>query len=188
MKKALIIVDLQNDYFPGGNMELAGIEQATKNARAALDLFRAKKLPIFHIQHIMKRAGANYFLPETNGVEINKNLRPENGEPVIQKNFPNSFRDTSLNEHLQSLHIEEVVICGAMTHICIDTTVRAAFDLGFRCLLLFDACATRNLGFRGITVEASQVHAAFMAALSGVFAEVIETKELESRLESYNSR
>lgn len=163
-------------------MELVGIEQAAKNARAALDLFRAKKLPIFHIQHIMYREGANFFLPGTNGVEIHERLRPENGEPVIQKNFPNSFRGTSLNEHLQSLRIKEVVICGAMTHICIDTTVRAAFDSGFKCLLLFDACATRNLEFRGITVEASQVHAAFMAAISGLFAEVIATKDLEARL------
>jgi len=182
MRKALVIVDLQNDYFPGASMELVGIEQAAKNARAALDLFRAKKLPIFHIQHIMKRAGANYFLPETNGVEIHKSVRPENDEPVIQKNFPNSFRDTSLNEHLQNLHIEEVVICGAMTHICIDTTVRAAFDLGFKCLLLFDACATRNLEFREIAIEASYVHAAYMAAIAGLFAEVIETKDLEARL------
>jgi nicotinamidase-related amidase len=66
--------------------------------------------------------------------------------------------------------------------MCIDTSVRAAFDLGFRCILVSDACATRNLEFGGNTIEASQVHAAFMAALSAPFANVIEAKKIETVL------
>jgi len=87
-----------------------------------------------------------------------------------------------LNDQLQTLNVGEVIICGAMTHVCIDTTVRAAFDLGYRCLVVSDACATRNLQFGGIAIEAPQVHAAFMAALSSFFAQVVETNNLESRL------
>jgi nicotinamidase-related amidase len=182
MKPALIIVDMQNDYFPGGKMELTGIEEAAKNARRALERFRAKNLPIFHIQHLSARAGATFFLPNTDGVKIHENMAPRKGEHLIQKHFPNSFRDTSLNEQIRSLRVEKVVICGAMTHMCIDTTVRAACDLGFRCLLISDACATRDLEFGGVVIEAHQVHAAFMAALSNAFAQVIEANMLESLL------
>ena len=182
MKQALIIVDMQNDYFPGGKMELAGIEEAAKNARHALELFRARNLPIFHIQHLSDRAGATFFLPNTDGVEIQEDVSPRKDEYLIQKHFPNSFRDTSLNGQLRNLDVEKVVICGAMTHMCIDSTVRAASDLGFRCLVVSDACATRNLEFDGITIEAAQVHAAFMAALSSPFAQIIEVNKLESLL------
>ena len=182
MKQALIIVDIQNDYFPGGKMELVGMEAAAKNAHRVLELFRAKNMPIFHIQHVSNRPGATFFLPETYGVEIHKSVTPKSGEPVIQKRFPNCFRDTSLQDQLQGLSVEEIIICGAMSHMCIDTTVRAAFDLGFRCFVVSDACATRNMEFGGITIEASQVHAAFMAALSVPFAQIIEVNKLENQM------
>lgn len=182
MKQALIIVDIQNDYFPGGKMELVGMEAAAQNAQRVLELFRARNMPIFHIQHVSNRPGASFFVPETPGVEIHESVTPKNGEPVIQKHFPNCFRDTSLRDQLQGLSIEEIIICGAMVHMCIDTTVRAAFDLGFRCLVVSDACATRNMEFGGVTVEAQQVHAAFMAALSIPFAHVIEAHKLENQL------
>lgn len=182
MKQALIIVDMQNDYFPGGKMELTGIEEAAKNARHVLELFRARNLPIFHIQHLSDRAGATFFLPNTDGVEIQENVSPRKGEHLVQKNFPNSFRDTSLNKQLQNLNVEKVIVCGAMTHMCIDSTVRAAFDFDFRCLVVSDACATRKLEFGGVAIEAQQVHAAFIAALSNTFAQVIEANMLESLL------
>jgi len=182
MKQALLIIDVQNDYFPGGNMELVGMQAASENTKRALELFREKNLPIFHIQHISIRPGAGFFLPDTHGAEINKTVVPKSSEPVIQKHFPNSFRDTSLQGHLQDLKIEEISICGAMTHMCIDSTVRAAFDMGFRCVLISDACATRNLEFSGVTMEAAQVHAAFMAALSVPFAKIIQVNELENLL------
>jgi nicotinamidase-related amidase len=182
MTPALIIVDLQNDYFPDGKMALVGMEEAAPKAHHALELFRARNLPIFHIQHISNRAGATFFLPETRGVEIHERVAPQIGEPIIQKHFPNSFRETSLYEQLQRLNVEEVVICGAMTHMCIDTTVRAAFDLGYRCLVVSDACATRNLEFDGVAIGAPQVQAAFMAALASAFAQVIRVNGLESHL------
>lgn len=182
MNRALIIVDIQNDYFPGGKMELIGMEEAAKNAGYALELFRAKKLPIFHIRHLSNRAGATFFIPETNGAEIHESVSPKNGEYLIQKNFPNSFRETSLKDQLQSLNVQEVIICGAMTHMCIDTTVRAAFDMGLGCVVVSDACATKDLEYDGIIIEAQQVQAAFMAALSGPFAQIIKVKGLENHL------
>jgi nicotinamidase-related amidase len=173
---ALLIVDIQNDYFAGGKMELDGMEAAATNAQRVLKYFRAKKKPVFHIQHIANRPGAAFFLPDTVGAEIHHTVTPETGEPVIQKHFPNSFRDTSLQAQLNALGIEQLTICGAMSHMCIDTTVRAAFDLGFGCRVVSDACATRKMEFGGVAVEAYQVQAAFMAALAVPFAQIVETE------------
>ena len=119
-------------------------------------------------------------MPETDGAEIHESVAPKSGELVIQKHFPNCFVATSLQDQLNALGVEQIIFCGAMSHMCIDTTVRAAFDLGFHCIVVSDACATRNLQFGVIIVEASQVHAAFMAALSAPFAQVIDVSELES--------
>jgi len=177
MKQALLLVDIQNDYFPGGKMELAGIRSASQNARLLLQKFRAERSPIFFIQHVSNRPGAAFFLPGTSGAEIHKSLAPEPGERIITKHFPNSFRETSLLTDLKERAIEEVVICGAMSHMCIDATTRAAFDFGFRCVVIQDACATRDIQFRGESVPAAKVHAAFMAALAAPYARVIDAAE-----------
>lgn len=173
MSTALILIDIQNDYFPGGNMELVGIENATNNARELLNKFRNKKAPIFHIQHVSIRPNATFFISDTKGVEINDYVKPNAGEPVIIKHYPNSFRDTDLHEKLKHYDIKKLIICGAMSHMCIDTTTRAAFDLGYKCVVISDACATKDLLFQDIHVPAQQVHAAYMAGLHGIFSEVI---------------
>lgn len=182
MKKGLILIDIQNDYFTGGNMELVGMEQAAHNAGLLLQAFRSAQLPVFHIQHIAKRPGATFFLPNTKGVEIHTSVAPQSGEVVIEKLFPNSFRDTDLLSILKRAEMEEVVIGGAMSHMCVDATTRAAFDFGFRCTVIEDACATRNLEHKGVLVEAHKVHAAFMAALAMPYAKVISAHECIGKL------
>jgi nicotinamidase-related amidase len=172
MKPALIIIDIQNDYFPGGKMELAGSHEAGRQAAKLLEAFRAKSLPLVHIQHVSNRPGAGFFLPDTEGVKIHASVAPRVGETVLQKHFPNSFRGTPLLEQLRRLGIDNLVIAGMMTHMCVDATTRAAFDLGFSCSLAHDACASRELAFGEQRVPAPQVHAAFIAALSGLYAKV----------------
>jgi nicotinamidase-related amidase len=178
MKKCLILVDFQNDYFPGGNMELVGIEEAAANAQILLNVSRRAKLPVIHIQHIAARPEATFLLPETDGARINHMVAPQDDEIVVVKNYPNSFRDTDLLGVLNKNEIDELVICGAMSHMCIDATTRAAFDLGFNCTVVEDACATKDLNFRDKIIEASEVHASFMAALSVPYAKIISTKEI----------
>jgi nicotinamidase-related amidase len=178
-KQGLILVDIQNDYFPNGNFELVGMEQAAKNAQKLLQKFRDEQSPIVHIQHISKQPGATFFLPNTKGAEIHESVTPQPDETVIVKHFPNSFRDTSLLENLKNTEVEEVVICGAMSHMCIDATTRAAFDFGFRCTVIEDACATRDLEYEGKTVKAVEVHTAFMAALAMPYAKVASSAEFE---------
>jgi len=182
MKAGLIIVDIQNDYFPGGRMELTGISEAGQKAGQLLSVFRENNWPTFHIQHVSVQPGATFFLPETAGAEIHDCISPFSEERVIQKHYPNSFRETDLLDELQKRAVEKVVICGAMSHMCVDATTRAAFDFGFECRVVQDACATRNLEFGGKTITAEQVHGSFMAALGSAYAGVLTVEEFKSSL------
>ncbi len=182
MKTALLIVDIQNDYFPGGRMVLDGAVEASLNAAALLSAFRGLKLPLVHVRHVSKHAGATFFLPGSEGAEIHKSVAPLTGETVIEKNYPNSFRQTELLEHLRKGQIERLVIAGMMTHMCIDTTTRAACDLGFDLQLAHDACATKSLSFGGVEVPASLVHNAYIAALDGTFAKAMRSEDLIAAL------
>jgi len=175
---ALVVIDLQNDYFPGGAMELEGAEAAAARASEALKNFREKKLPVIHVRHLSVRPGATFFLPGTRGAEIHASVKPLAGETVIEKNFPNSFRATALEERLKALGVKSLVVAGMMTHMCVDASVRQAADLGYKVTLLGDACATRAQSYGGEQVPARQVHAAFLAALNGFYAKVINTHEL----------
>lgn len=172
MHPALLLIDIQNDYFPGGKMELEGSEKAAEAAALLLQTFRREKLPVIHIQHVSTRPGSTFFLPDTDGVQFHHTVAPEEGETVFIKHFPNAFRDTPLKKHLESMGVSRLVLAGMMTHMCVDTTARAAFDLGFSCMLAHDACATRALSFVSETVPAKQVQLAYMAALNGTFADV----------------
>jgi len=177
MKPTLLLIDIQNDYFSGGKMELVEMETATKNAKRILSYFRKNNLPIVFIQHLATKPNASFFIPDTSGAEIHESIRPLENETVIIKNFPNSFRNTNLYQHLQSLNSTDLVICGAMSHMCIDTTTRAAADLGFSCTLIHDACATRDLVFNDQKAKAADVQIAYMASLNGTFAQVISAEQ-----------
>jgi len=182
MTRALLIVDIQNDYFLGGKMELEGTEPASLRAGELLAAFRKRGLPVIHVQHISVRPGATFFLPDTDGVKIHDNVAPAAHETVIQKHFPNSFRDTGLLEHLKQTGVGELVIAGMMTHMCVDATTRAAADFGFPCVLAHDACATRSLSFGPTRVPAEHVHCSFVSALSGAYATVKSASDLASSL------
>ena len=164
---ALVIIDIQNDYFPGGKMQLEGAEAAAGNAGRALEQFRSKRLPIFHVRHLSTRPGATFFIPGTAGVEIHERVRPNSGE-----------RATDLDPALKAAGVKELVVAGMMTHMCVDASVRQVADLGYKVTLLGDACATRAQSSGGESVPARQVHAAFLAALNGFYAKVIPTHEL----------
>ncbi|WP_243312336.1 cysteine hydrolase family protein [Fundidesulfovibrio agrisoli] len=182
MKTALLLIDIQKDYFPGGAMELVGAEAAAAKAARALEHFRAQGMPVFHIRHVSLRPGAGFFLPGTPGVEFHPYVAPAEGEAVIEKHFPNSFRETDLEARLRDAKVERLVIAGMMSHMCVDATTRQAFDMGFACIVLADACATRDLDFGHVSVPASHVHGAFMAALGAVYAELAGVKDLAAAL------
>ncbi|MBT2686869.1 cysteine hydrolase [Bacillus sp. ISL-47] len=178
MSTALIIVDIQNDYFPNGNMELTNPEKAAANAAKILEWFRQKnKETIFHVQHIASNPGLGFFLPDTEGVKLHESVLPLEHESIIKKHFPNSFLKTELESKLKEKGVTKVVVVGMMTHMCIDATVRAAVDLGFQTTLIEDACATTDLTYQGKVVPAEQVHYAFIGALNGMYANVVSTED-----------
>ncbi|WP_138754180.1 cysteine hydrolase family protein [Paenibacillus sinopodophylli] len=177
MSTALIIIDIQNDYFPNGNMELVNPDKAAANAAKVLKWFRQNnKDNIFHIQHIAADPVIGFFLPDTKGAEIHETVQPLENESIIIKHFPNSFLKTDLERKLKEKGVTKVVVLGMMTHMCIDATVRAAVELGFEATLIEDACATRDLSYEGKGVTAEQVHYAFVGALNGMYANVISTE------------
>ena len=184
MHTALLIVDIQNDYFPDGKMPLAGPVEASEQAARLLAFFRHAQWPVIHVQHIAVRPGATFFLPGTTGAEIHASVRPLPDEPIVQKNFPNSFRDTPLLDVLRERQVTRLVICGMQTNMCIDATTRAAADDGFECTVAADACAARSLAFDGHTVPAEQVHYAFLAALNGSYATVLTVDQISAQLEA----
>jgi len=168
----------RNDYFPGGAHPLYEPEAAAAAAQATLERFRAAGEHIVHVQHVWDGPEATFMRPGTDGVEINDAVAPLPGEPVISKDAPNAFLRTRLEDELREHDVDEVVVCGMMTCVCVDATVRAAADLGFRVTLVHDACAAPALQFGELTVSAPDVHAAFVAAFGYGYADVVSAAEL----------
>jgi nicotinamidase-related amidase len=177
MQKALIIIDIQNDYFENGNMPLVGSTEASLNARKILDKFRKDNNLVVHIQHIATRPNSTFFLPNTIGAEIHENVKPITNEKVIIKHFPNGFVETELLGFLRENKITNLVMCGMMTHMCVDATVRAAKDYGFDIELIGDACATRDLELNRQIVKAIDVQNSFLAALNPYYSALKTTQE-----------
>jgi len=176
-KRAVVVVDLQNEYLPAGKLALAGIHAALDNAARVIAAARTKGDLVIHIRHESTDPDAPFFTPGTDAVQIHDTVAPAQGEPVIVKNFPNAFLKTDLKLLLDDHGIDRVTVIGAMSHMCIDATTRAASDFGYTTTVVHDACATRDLEFGGKTAPAPQVHTAFMAALAFAYASVVSADD-----------
>ena len=172
MSEALLIIDVQNDYFPGGANELSHPIEAEKRIQQLIAESRSCGRPVIYIQHF-NPPDDTFFLEGTFGAEISGRIRPQPEDNVIIKRYPNSFLETELDAYLKSLQVDTLIICGMMTHMCVDTTVRAAMDYGYQVKLAADACATMDLTLNGEVIPAEIVQKAFVAALDGVFASII---------------
>ncbi|MFT4046533.1 MAG: cysteine hydrolase family protein [Solimonas sp.] len=179
-RTALVLVDIQNDYFSDGRWPLSGAEAAARNAALALDAAREAADVVIHVRHEAP-AAAPFFVAGSHGAAIHPAVAPRSGETVIVKRFPNAFRGTGLQAVLQAQGIARIVLAGSMSHMCIDATARAATDLGYAVTVLHDACATRDLTFAATTVPAAQVQAVCMAALVFLGADVISTAAHRAR-------
>ena len=175
MKKALLIIDVQNDYFPNGKCQLYKPEIALNTIKDLLKIFRKQNLPIIYIRH--ESIHGTFFNPNTNGVQIHNDIKPLDTETVIVKHYPNSFYETNLQNKLVENGVTELVVCGMMTHMCIDTTIRAAKDYGYKLTLISDGCATKELEWNGDYIPADTVQSIFMASLNQKFANVITSTD-----------
>lgn len=175
-KRALVVIDLQKEYLAGGKLPLHEIDAAIQKAVLVIDDARQKDDKVIHIRH--EQPGGPVFVAGSKGAEIVSSAAPRPGETVIVKNYPNAFRETELKRVLDENGIKEVVIIGAMSHMCVNATARAAADQGYLPTIVHDACATMDLEFEGVRVLADQVHAANMAALAFAYGKVVSAAEV----------
>ncbi|MHB8055322.1 MAG: cysteine hydrolase family protein [Candidatus Aminicenantales bacterium] len=174
----LLIIDIQNFYFAGGKIPLVGSLEASLRAKALLEAFRAKNLPVIHVRHMPKQDPAT----QDPAYKIHPNVAPKEGEAVVSKFYANSFRETDLQTRLQALGAKTVVICGMQTHMCVEAATRNAFDLGYQVVLVGDACATRDLKYGETVVPAAAVHAVVLAAMNGNYARIATVDEISAEL------
>jgi len=167
--KALLIIDIQMFYFPGGSLPLVEPEKAALNAKRVLDFSRKKNILVIHIQHNSK-----------SGFDIYPLVSPIENEKRITKNEANSFNGTDLLEYLKLNNINELIIVGMQTHMCVEAATRAAYDLGFKCIVIEDACATRDLKFKDKMIKAEDVHYSTLSALNNNYATILTTDDLIS--------
>lgn len=175
--RALVVIDIQNDYFPGGKWTLFNMDAAADNAALLLGDARGRGDLVVHVRHEFPTADAPFFAPGSVGAQIHDKVKKVDGEHVVLKHQINSFRDTDLKAVLDQNGVEEVVICGAMSHMCVDAATRAAADFGYRVTVVHDACASRDLDFDGVSVPAAKVHAAYMSALAFGYAKSLSTEQ-----------
>jgi nicotinamidase-related amidase len=171
----LIIIDAQKEYL-SGPLALTGVHEAVANIRSLVDAARAAKRPVIHIRHLGTVGGL--FDPQGERGELMNELLPVDGEYIIEKRLPNAFQDTSLHQKLQELGTVDLIVCGFMSHSSISTTVRATKDYGYRCTLVEDACATRDLPNKGGVISAEVVHQTEMVIMADNFATLALTKDL----------
>ena len=175
IKTALLIIDVQNFYFPGENPGLENAEHASLKAKEILQLFRKKEELIIHVRHKAKQ-----------GFDIHKNVEPLASEKVITKEEVNSFYKTDLLAYLHEHRINRLVIIGMQTHMCLEAAVRSAHDFGFECVVVQDACATRDVTFGDKIIEAEVIHNSTLATLKyGGYAKVIDALEFAKKSEKY---
>jgi nicotinamidase-related amidase len=176
--RTLLIIDIQRDYFPGGAYPLVEPEAAAESACRVLVRFREAGDSVIHMKHVWDEPDAEFMRPGTEGIEIHPAVAPAEGELVLEKENPNSFLDTPLEDELRKLGGDDLVVAGMMSSMCVDATVRAAADLGFSPTVVHDACAAPDLDFNGVEVPGAAVHAAFMAALADGYAELTSAADL----------
>lgn len=175
IKSALLIIDIQNFYFPGDGPGLVNVEQASLNAGEILKIFREKDQLIVHVRHKTNK-----------GFEIHKNVEPVPDEKVITKEEVNSFNGTDLLEYLKSNNINRLIIIGMQTHMCLEAAVRSAYDFGFECVVIEDACATRDVKFMDKIVKAEDVHASTLATITGGgYGKVIDLNTFKENIDLY---
>lgn len=162
-KTGLILIDIQDFYFPGGTLVLENPQAAAEKAGALLTYFRKQNWPVVHIMH-------------KGGGQIRPEVAPTEAERTIEKSEINSFKGTDLEAFLRSFGLQQLVLAGMQTNMCLEAATRAASDLGFKCTVIHDACAARNLKFLDHTIKASDVHATALVSLQN-YAHVISLKE-----------
>lgn len=172
---SLVIIDAQKEYL-SGPLALSGMDEAVANIAKLLDAARKAGRPIVHVRHLGTVGGL--FDPQGSRGQFIPGLEPQGDETVIEKRMPNAFKNTDLHQVLQQFGPLDLIVCGFMSHSSVSTTVRRAKDYGYRCTLVEDASATRDLAYKDTLIPAAQIHQGEMAVMADNFACVAPTASL----------
>jgi nicotinamidase-related amidase len=169
----LVLIDCQNTYTQGV-LELHGVQPALDQAAELLERARSARIPIVHVMHD-DGEGSLYDIRDKIGQIVDR-VAPREGELVIVKTFPNAFTGTDLHERLSTAPGRDLILAGFMTHMCVSSTARGAFSLGYRPAVVAGATATRALPDPwGERVSAAALQSASLAGISDLFGIVVPT-------------
>ncbi|MRS21007.1 isochorismatase family protein [Enterobacteriaceae bacterium RIT692] len=175
---AVIVIDIQNEYFPGGKMPIPDGMQALNNSKRLVAFAHKNNMPVFFVQHLGEADGP-LFAKGSRFAEFHKDLQPAKGDRVISKATPSSFVGTDLQKQLDSLGIKQLIVTGLMTHMCVSSTARDAVPLGYSVIIPEDATATRDLAtWDNKVVDHKVLQQAALAGVADVFAEIKTTDQV----------
>jgi nicotinamidase-related amidase len=171
VKKALLVVDVQNDYFPGGKLPLWNVEATLENVERAIVLAREKTIPVILIQQLTDPKVASMFNAGTEGAEIHPRIRAAApGAPIVVKGYADSFHQTNLDHVLSDLGVTTLCVCGMMTQNCVTHTAISKAAENYEVMMLPDCCTTvsaiiHNIALRAVATRLALVP--YQEALNG---------------------
>ncbi len=176
MKRALLVIDVQNEYFTG-KLPVTYPENSFGNIIKVIDFANENKIPVLLIQHTNPGKDSATFKEGTNEHEIHDEVLKRGYDKIIEKNLPGSFTGTELSSWLKENDIDTLVISGYMTQMCCDTTARQAMHLGFNVEFLSDATGTLDISNSAGKISAEELHKAILITQAMRFSEVMPTEE-----------
>lgn len=181
VKQALLVIDVQNEYFTG-RMPLVYPPGSLENVLRAMDAAIENEIPVIVVQHTAPQPDSSVFIKGTDGWSLHPEVKKRSNSMVIEKHLPGSFTGTDLDAWLKSRDIDTIVIAGYMTHMCCDTTARQAMHLGYAVRFLSDATGTLSINNDTGAVSAEELHKAVLVVQNSRFSEVLTAREWIGRI------
>lgn len=176
MSEALLVIDVQNEYF-SGKLPITFPHGSIVNILQAMDASHAARIPVVVIQHANRSAGAAAFVPGAPGFELHPEVTKRPHDVLIEKTLPGSFTGTGLDAWLKEHKIDTVTIAGYMTQMCCDTTARQAFHRGYTVKFLSDATGTLSITNSAGTISDADLHRAILVTQQMRFSQVMTTRD-----------
>ncbi|GAA5809424.1 hypothetical protein MFLAVUS_002832 [Mucor flavus] len=183
MSEALIVVDVQNDYFPDGKLPTCSPIETAKACAQLIQKFRQDGKEVVFIKHVMLDSQVKeypFFIKGTHGVEIHDIVKPLPTEKIISKHAVSGFVGTDLKEYLTSKGVKKLVVVGMMIHNCVNATVYSSIEEGFPCIVVDEAVNTVDQPYDGELVKAQDIKKAFLAGIQFSFSKVYKLQDVLS--------
>jgi nicotinamidase-related amidase len=176
MKRALLVIDVQNEYFTG-RLPVTYPPGSLSNILLAIDCAHEHNIPVVVVQHTTPQKDAPVFRKGTEAWELHPEIAARHYDHLVEKNLPGSFTGTDLESWMRQNQIDTVVITGYMTQMCCDTTARQAFHLGFQVEFISDATGTLQVANSAGRVTDEELHRAILVTQAMRFGKVLTAKQ-----------